>query len=148
MEKREFKLQQVLNFRKEVEKVRSIELADAKNELEQASELLRKEEEHAAQVADEFENKKSTGIKAMDLQIYSTFIQKKSRDIKERRREVTTLDQKVTEKTEILLNASKEKKVLESFKQKTMAAHDREVSSKERNFLDEIAVQKKVRSTK
>lgn len=145
MQKKGFKLQQVLNFRKEVEKARSIELAEAKKELDHASEILKQEEQHAAKVAEELANKQSEGIDASELLMYSNFIHKKSRDIKQQRQQVDTLDLKVAERREILLDAAKEKKVLESFKEKRVAADRKELSIKERDFIDEISVQKKGR---
>jgi flagellar FliJ protein len=145
MPQKGFKLQQVLNFRKEVEKARSIELADAKRELDSASELLRRQEQHAAEVAEELANKQSVGIDACEFLMYSNFFHKKRKDIKLQQQEVDTLDLKVAERREILLDAAKEKKVLESFKEKKVAAHRNELSIKERDFIDEISVQKKGR---
>ncbi len=145
MQKRGFKLQQVLNYRLEVEKVRSIELADAKRELERAAEKLKCEEEHAAQVTEEFTCKQLVGIAAGELQMYSHFIHKKSRVIKAQRQDVNTLDLNVTAKRETLLHAAKEKKVLEIFKEKKLEAHRKELSVKERDFIVEISVQKKGR---
>ncbi len=145
MQKRGFKLQQVLNYRSEVEKIRSVELADAKRELDRAAEKLKREEEHADKVSEEFASKQIVGIVASELQMYSNFIHKKSRVIKEQRQEVDTLDLNVAAKRETLLNAAKEKKVLETFKEKKLEAHKKELSVKERDFLDERSVQKKGR---
>lgn len=145
MEKKGFKLQQVLNFRKEVEKARSLELAEAKRELEKASERLLIEEQRAARIAEELAARQSEGIDSSELLLYSNFIRKKNGDIKQQRQEVDILDVKVAERREILLDAAKEKKVLESFKEKKVAADRKELSVKERDFLDEISVQKKGR---
>jgi flagellar FliJ protein len=145
MQKHGFKLQQVLNYRQEVEKVRSIELADAKRELDVASEKLKREEEHAEKVSDEFACKQVVGINASELQLYSNFMQKKNRVIKEQRLEVNTLDLDVAAKRETLLSAAKEKKVLQTFKEKKLEAYRKELSVKERDFIDETFVQKKGR---
>lgn len=145
MHKKGFKLQQVLNYRKEVEKVRTLEFADAKREFEHAAERLRREEEHAAHVAHEFVCKQTDGIDAIELQMYANFFRKKQGEINQQRDEVHTLDCKVTEKRETLLHAAKEKKVLETFKDRKMAADVKDQMAKDRHFLDEIAIQKKGR---
>jgi flagellar FliJ protein len=145
MHKRGFKLQQVLNYRKEVEKVRTLEFADARRELEQAAEHLKREEERAEQLADELATRQVEGIEAKDLQIYANFFTRKSEEIKRQRLQVEDLDRKVAEKRETLLDAAKDKKVLETFKDRTITAHNKELSNKERLFLDELAVQKKRR---
>ncbi|MBT0663968.1 flagellar export protein FliJ [Geobacter pelophilus] len=147
MQNRGFKLQQVLNFRKEVEKARSLELAEAKRELDHAAERLKREEEHAAKVSAELAAKQAKGINANEFLMYSNFFHKKSKDIKRQREEVDTLDVKVAERRETLLVASKEKKVLELFKEKRVAADKKALSIKERDFIDEISVQKKSRLT-
>lgn len=144
-QKRGFKLQQVLNYRKEVEKVRTLEFADAKREFERAAERLKHEEEHAARLAEELVDKQENGIDARELQMYANFLHKKQQQITQQRQIVSNLDRKVGEKRETLLHAAKEKKVLETFKDRKVAAHQKEVSAKDRNFLDEIAIQKRDR---
>lgn len=147
MQKKGFKLQQVLNFRKDMEKARSIELAEAKRELDDAEEILSREEHHAAQVAKELAGKEIAGITACEFLMYSNFFHKKSQDIKLQRQEVVTLDMKVAERREVLLDASKDKKVLETFKDKKVAADRKLLSIKERDFIDELSVQRKGRTT-
>jgi flagellar FliJ protein len=148
MQKRGFKLQQVLNYRKEVEKVKTLEFAVAKQDLESAAERLKREEEHAEQVASELMRKQSDGIGANELLLYANFFDRKHKQITSQREEVEQLDRKMAEKREILLDAAKDKKVLETFKERKAVAEQKELSSRERTFLDEISVQKKGRRDK
>ena len=143
-----FRLQQVLNLRRELEKVRKQELAAARNEFDTATKRLRNEEEKAEKLSRELEEKETAGIMALELQLYAEFSRKQSSDIKAQREVVTDLDHKVTEKRENLLSAAKEKKVLETFKDKTIAAQQQERAARERTFLDEIATQGNSRSKK
>ena len=148
MPKDGFRLQQVLNYRREVEKVRKQELAVARNEFETATRRLKSEEEKADKLSRELKEKETAGILALELQLYAEFSRKQSSDIRNQREKVTNLDLEVTEKREILLSAAKEKKVLETFKDKTIAAQRVERATKEQNFLDEIAIQGSGRSKK
>lgn len=148
MQKRGFKLQQVLNYRKEVEKVKTLEFTAAKRELENAADRLKKEEERAEQIACELARKQANGLDAKELLLYANFIDRKQKQISSQREEVEHLDRQMAEKREILLSAAKDKKVLETFKERKTAADKKELSSRERNFLDEIAVQKKGRHDK
>jgi flagellar FliJ protein len=141
MPKDGFRLQQVLNYRREVEKVRKQELAVARNEFEMATSRLRSEEEKAEKLSRELKEKETAGILALEFQLYAEFSRKQSSDIKNQREVVTNLNLEVSEKREILLSAAKDKKVLETFKDKTIAAQRMESAAKERNFLDEIAIQ-------
>ena len=146
--KRGFELEQVLNFRQEVEKMHKLEFSAAKSELEKAAERLRREEDEAGRLARELCGKQSAGILATELQLYADFSLKKSREIKTQRQTVNSLDKKVAEKRETLLNAAKEKKVLETFKDKKTTAHKRHLAEKERIVLDEIAIQNNGRTTR
>ena len=148
MPKDGFRLQQVLNYRREVEKARKQELAVAHSEFENATRRLKSEEEKAERLARELKEKETAGILALEFQLYAEFSRKQSSEIRTQREVVSTLNEEVEEKREILLSAAKDKKVLESFKDKTNAAHRLEVAAKERNFLDEIAIQGNSRSKK
>ncbi|HKZ17860.1 MAG TPA: flagellar export protein FliJ [Geobacteraceae bacterium] len=142
MRKKIFGLEQVLNFRKEVEKVRKTEFAAAKSEFETAHDRLRSEEERMDRVNTEFMDRQLKGIGAVELQMYSDFFSKKSADIKAQRHTVTSLDKNVNEKREILLEAAIDKKVLEELKDKKIRAHKQNLAEKDRAFLDELALRK------
>jgi flagellar FliJ protein len=142
MRKKIFGLEQVLNFRKEVEKVRRMEFAAAKREFETAHDRLRREEEKMDSVNTEFMDRQLAGIGAVELQMYSEFFMKKTADIKAQRHNVTSLDRTVAEKREILLEAAVDKKVLEELKEKKIRAHMQNLAEKDRAFLDELALRK------
>jgi flagellar protein FliJ len=141
MAKKGFGLQQVLNYRQEMEKARKIEFAAAKNELETAAGQLQQEEEKSRQLTAELTGKQAAGMLAYELQLYADFSRKQRDQIKRQRETVDHLDQKMTEKREELLSAAKEKKVLETYKDKQVKAHRLALAEKERLLLDEIAVQ-------
>ena len=140
MAKHTFALEQVLNYRKEVERMRTLELVAARQEFEKASDLLEREEKKVVSLNTEFLDRQRDGISAMELQIYADFFQRKSKDIKRQRLEADTLNSRMEEKRDILIGAAKEKKVLESLKEKKVLAQKRELSEKERAFLEELAL--------
>ena len=82
------------------------------------------------------------GIYAIEMQMYADFFRKKENDIKAQRNIVTILDEQLGEKRELLLDAAKEKKVLEGLKEKKFMAHNKTMAAKERAFLDEVALRK------
>jgi flagellar FliJ protein len=140
MRKNIFRLEQVLNFRKEVEKARKLEFAAAKNEFEQARDRLSREEEKIDLLNTEFMDRQIEGICAMELQMYADFFRKKESDIKSQRQKVTGLNMELTAKREILLEAAVDKKVLEELKAKKVKAHEQNLAGRERDFLDELAL--------
>ena len=85
--------------------------------------------------------KQSEGMLAYELQLYAEFSMRHKNEIEQHKETVNYLDQKVTEKRDELLVAAKDKKVLESYKEKQAVIHRQQIAEKERQFLDEIAVQ-------
>ena len=75
------------------------------------------------------------------------FFSRKREQIKQYGERIVELDQIMNDKRSDLLEASKEKKVLESLKEKKAAEFRQEMATKERNFLDEISIQKKDKPT-
>lgn len=143
MTKKGFQLDQVLNFRKEMEKMRKIDFAAAKCELDGANEQLARAENAMRRLSEELREKQIDGISANDLQLYANFSRKKREQIIDQRQEVVALERKVVEKRETLLTAAKDKKVLEAFKERKVQAMKRDAAERELHFLDEISIQKK-----
>jgi flagellar protein FliJ len=139
----EFRLEQVLKFRKEIEKMHQQELAAAKQQHEDASDRLKNEKAALETLAQEFSERQMTGIEAKDLQLYGEFNRRKTKEIKQMRDSVATLEKTVQEKHEALIAAAKDKRALEIFKEKKMRDMRLERLLRERAFLDEIAIQGK-----
>jgi len=138
-----FGLEQVLTYRKEMEKVCKMEFRSAQQEFDGACERLNIEENRVERLNAESLDRQREGISAMELQLYADFFRRKVVDIKQHRRETATLGDRMTEKQEILVEAAMEKKVLETLKEKKAQAHNRDLLYKERVFLEEIALRKK-----
>jgi len=143
MRNKGFKLDQVLNYRREMEKVRKVEFAEARQELEDASTLLKSEEEKVSRLDSEFNDRQQEGITAQELQMYSSFFRRKSLDIKNQRTNVGLLGHEVTRKRETLIDASKGKKMLESLEKKSAMEMQRKIAEKEKNVMEEIAIRGK-----
>jgi flagellar FliJ protein len=137
----EFRLEQVLKFRKEVEKMQQLELAQAKQQHEMARERLKSEKAALEALEQELAQRQLSGIEAKDLQLYGDFSRRKSQEISQIRDSLVGLEKVVHEKREALLTAAKEKKALEVFKEKKMRDLRLEQLNKERAFLDEISIQ-------
>ena len=138
-----FGLEQVLTYRQEMETVRRMEFSSAQQEFDGACERLNSEENRVDRLNVELLARQSAGITAMELQIYADFFRRKTVDIKLQRKETATLNDRMSEKREILVEAARDKKVLETLKDKKVQAHNREMQYKERVFLEEIALRKK-----
>jgi flagellar FliJ protein len=139
-----FELERVLMYRREMEKLRKQDFATAKHGLELANQELHREEELVDLLSKEFQ-RCQLDIGCIDeIRMYSDFFARKREEIKLQKEKIEQLDQVVNEKRIDLMEASKDKKVLESLKEKKAEEFRHEMVVKERNFLDEISIQKKV----
>ena len=138
-----FELEQVLIYRSEMEKLRKQEFAVAKRVLEQANQELEREEDLVELLTQEFQRCQQDIGCIDDMRMYSDFFTRKREEIKQQKVRIEDLDQIATEKRSDLMEASKEKKVLESLKEKKAAEFRQDMAIRERNFLDEISIQKK-----
>lgn len=144
MSGKKFKLEQVLGYRREMEKLRKQEFAAAKRNLEDASEQLRQEQIQVTELAGEFRSRQNELDTIEELRMYNDYFRRKKEDIRRQMERVEQLDQVVSERREDLLDATKDKKVLESLKEKKASEFRLKMLQKEREFMDEISVQKKV----
>ena len=142
-----FKLEQVLVYRREMEKLRKQEFAVSQQVLEQAGQELKREEELVEILAQEFYRCQQEIECIDDMRMYSDFFARKRETIVQQKEQIEQLGCIMNEKQSDLMEASKEKKVLESLKEKKATEFRQEIATKERNFLDEISVQKKVKPT-
>lgn len=140
LKKQIFGLEQVLNYRREVEKLQKIQYADAKRSYERAEERLRHDEQHVSVVGQEFVSRQEQGISALEMQLYSDYFIRKKDDLIVQRLEVDGLNTQVNNERDILLEASKDKKILELLKEKKVADHKKMLANKEQAFLDEVAL--------
>ena len=138
-----FELEQVLIYRREMEKIRKQEFAVAKQVLDHANQELQREEELVALLSQEFQRCQQDIGCIDDMRLYMDFFSRKREEIRQYGERIEQLDHIMDEKRTDLLEASKEKKVLESLKEKKAVEFRQVIASKERNFLDEISIQKK-----
>lgn len=143
--KKRFEMHQVLSYRTELEKLRKQDFAAAKHDLETASERLEREKSEAEQLAREFSERQHQIDSVFEMQLYADFFSRKREEIKQQLRRVEVLDQIFEDRREDLVQATKEKKVMERLKEKQEDAFRREQAYKEGLVLDEIATQKKGR---
>jgi flagellar FliJ protein len=140
---KKFELEQVLSYRREMEKVRKQAFATAKLELEHAGDVLKQQKTQVEELSKDFSQRQTELDSIEEMRRYADFFARKREDIKKQKEHIEQLDCVVNDKREDLLDATKEKKVLESLKEKKAREFRQEMAQKERAFLDEISIQKK-----
>ena len=141
--KKQFEMQQVLNYRAELEKLRKMDFASAKQDLDAACDRLEQEKSETELLAEEFSGRQQQIDSIFEMQLYADFFARKREEMKEQQRRIETLDRVLEDRREDLVKATKEKKVMEQLKAKQKEAFRKEIAHKEGLLLDEIATQKK-----
>lgn len=143
--KKGFELHQVLNYRVDLERLRKQDFAAARQDLDRASSKLESERNGVALLAKEFAEQTGRITSVVELQLYADFFARKREEIKVQQGQVEVLDRILEGRREELVQATQDKKVLEALKAKKNLAFRQEQQRKERDFLDEMSVQKKGR---
>ena len=138
-----FELEQVLGYRREMEKIRKQEFATSRENLERANDVLRRGEEQIDGLSEEFRSRQHELGCIDEIRMYLYFFKRKREDINNQKELVINLDMVMNECRAELLEASKDKKMLESLKERKSREFMLDIAQKERKFLDEISVQKK-----
>ena len=138
-----FELEQVLKYRLEVERIKKQEFAEAKQGLEKAEERLLQEQERTLDLSRRFDDIHDTIKDIEEMRRYADFFTRKRREIVQQKERIEHLGLILNERREVLLEATKDKKVLESLKERKIQEFRLAMDQKEQLFMDEIAVQKK-----
>ena len=138
-----FKLEQVLVYRKELERLRKQDFATAKQAFEHASDELRRDEERLGGVSRDFCERQGELSSIEEMRMYADFFARKRDEIRQQRERIEHLGEVMDTRREELMDATKDKKVLESLKEKDAREFTERMSRKEQDFLDEVSIQKK-----
>jgi len=138
-----FELEQVLTYRVNVERVHTREFAVAKQDFEHAIDQLVLKENQMASIAKDFCQRHGELDSIEELRMYTNFFSRKRDEIKDQKERVEHLGHVMNDRRETLLNATKDKKVLESLKDRKANEFKHAMNLKEQIFMDEIAIQSK-----
>ena len=138
-----FELEQVLRYRLDVERVRKQEFATAKQGFDHARDQLAQEEILTQNTSQEFLQRQREMDSIDEIRMYADFFARQREEIKKQKKRVDDLGHVLNERRSTLLDATKDKKALESLKEKKALEHKLEMDRKEQDFMDEIAIQNK-----
>lgn len=139
---KKFHLEQVLKYRQEMERMCKHEFASAKQNLEHAHDQLMQEEAQVRDLSHEFSHRQGELQSIDELCHYINFFARKREDIRNQKERVDMLGSIMNQRRDVLIDATKDKKVLESLKDRKAEEFKLAMRLKEQDFLDEISIQK------
>lgn len=139
MNKFNFKLQPVLHHRQTKEDLIKKELAEIKLLFEKEQALLSELKDKLAGLQDEFRGKQRLSFDPAEAVAYASCIEKTNHQIEEQLIKLTKIAKEMRKTQERLLEAAKDKKVLEKLYDKKYEEFKQEFEKTEQALIDELA---------
>jgi len=146
MRKFKFKLQPVLKHRQKKEDILKKELAEIRQLYEKEKQLLEQLKSKLAELQEELRVKQCSSVDASDIAVCSNYIDRVQREIETQVSRVADIAKEVIKAQERLMQASRDKKVLEKLHDKKYEEHKQESERIEQGLIDEIATVRHGRS--
>lgn len=138
----QFKLQSVLSYRQQIEDVCQQEFAQSKKAWEKEKEKLEHYFSLWKTCLDEWRARQRDGVIILELELYQRYMLRLREEIRRQAEIVREYMRILDEKREILLNAQKDKKMMEKLREYHHAEYKKNELKKETKFLDAIATQR------
>lgn len=135
-----FRLEPVLNHRKHIEEMLQKELSAYARRLDDEKKRLLAYECAKNRFADELNGKQRKGIVISENFLYTAFLDKLAKDIHRQEARVMAIEVAFTQKRAELIEAMKNRKTLDTLKEKELEAFNDQVRKSELDFLNEIGI--------
>jgi len=134
-----FKLQPVLEHRRKKEDILKKELAEVKKLFESEKSLLEKLRQRLFDLQSELREKQKSSFEISDITNYSNYIDRVEDEIELQIIKLTGIAEDVKKAQKRLLEASKDKKVLEKLHERKHEEFQKEIERIEQSLIDELA---------
>lgn len=135
-----FSLETVLTHRKHMEDALQKEFAKCKKELLLEEEKLARREKVIMQNLEALQEKQKAGVMVSDIILYDRYIKQISIDRDRNIHRIIELKNQLRQKMSALVEAMKDRKILDRLKEKELETYRRELDRKEQILMSEIAV--------
>jgi flagellar FliJ protein len=137
-----FKLQQVLDHRKNIEEIALREFSDAIEKLNAERMTMNVLTEKEELLINQWKKLAGQAAKASDFSLYVEYIKCVQQSLHNQAAIVNEAEKEAQQKRESLLDIVKERKILETLKEKRRLAYEARIAEQERKTLDEVAILK------
>ncbi len=140
MKKFEFRLQRVLEIKEEVEKQKEREFGEAQKEVFDIIDKIEVLNKQYHQCCEEIAQKTSGEyVGTIEMQNYYRYIRQIKRDTEWLYKKKREAEAEVERRRVVLIEASKDRKVLENLKERKINLYQHELNRFEQNVIDEVA---------
>jgi len=138
-----FKLQSVLNYRQSLEDQARQQLSSSLQQQQQLQTEYQQYLQQLQQLDGELKTRQQEGLNIAEIDLFEGQIQHCRRLMHQLQEQLAELERRILRQREELIDASREKQVMEKLKEKQQEDARRELNRKEREMLDEISLRSK-----
>ncbi|KNY28380.1 flagellar export protein FliJ [Pseudobacteroides cellulosolvens] len=138
MAKFKFRLQPLLNIKIQLEDSAKNELGKAVQKLEEEKEIAKSLLRHREKYINEFQEKTSKMVRIDELRSYTMYISRLAKNIDDQNKNIKDASDNVDKYREELIKIVKERKILETLREKKYNEYLIEMSKDEQKRMDEI----------
>ena len=140
---KKFKLQSVLNYRQTLEDQARQRLSDSQQHKQRLETDLHQHQSQLKQFDAELKDRQLEGLTIDEIQLFESQIEHRRRLMVRVQQQLEKLERRILQEREELLQAAREKQVMEKLKEKQEEEYRQELARKEREVLDEISLRNK-----
>ncbi len=137
-----FPLQQVLEHRKNLEEIALREFSEATEKLNAERMTMNILMEQEVLLINQWKELAGQAAKAADFSLYVEYIKRVQQSLHNQAGMVDAAEKEAERKRESLLDIVKERKIMETLKEKRRLAHESRIAEQEQKTMDEIAILK------
>ncbi len=134
-----FKLETLLNHRRQQEEIRQQELAETERQLADEQERLSRRKREQREKIQGLQAKQKENINVSDIILSMNYIRRLAKSIEDQKKCVRDAGKKVDQKRNELITIVKKRKALEKLKESEIRAHRQKMMQKEGKLMDEVA---------
>lgn len=140
---KKFKLQSVLNYRQILTDQAQQQLTSSLQRKSQLEDELQQQQNCFQQLDQQLKVKQQEGLSVAEIDLFESQIFHRRRQILQLQQQLEPLERQILAERQELMNAARDKQVMEKLKDKQQAEYQQELSRQERAMLDEISLRNK-----
>ncbi len=135
-----FRLQSLLQYRKQIEDKLVLEFAEIKKRLGQEKEALEKVMRKQASLTTKLENMGKGNLCAANVSVYLSYIRQMKEQQDSRKKIIGKIEKELEAQRQVLLDASQKRKILETINEKKLTEYKLDLIRREQKELDEAGI--------
>ena len=141
-----FKLESLLQHRKYIEEIFQCELADTLQALVEKRKSLGRMKADRDRIQNDLHQKLKNGIDAAEMLHFHEYLNSLALDMTAQKARVAEAEKNLEQKRKELVEAVKNRKIMDKLKDKQLAAEVDRLQKNEQNFMNDVAISRHLRS--